>query len=232
MRVPATISELAQSGIIKMYDHPQNHYDWRIRRTIYRQLVLHPEGPLVHRWLAVLAAEHVLPIFINSFPNNNLPIQLLDMARRVVKGEVEQTSEEVYLLHEEGYHFYWEGLPEASARYAGWATYKALVEVSGASNMLENVAELTMGACSSGEIVMSMGAADEQGRWEKDFILTDEDIAHLAAYSDTASSAAIASAYSLTESAINTRKLSMFWEWWVYEALPQSCRLASVIASN
>src|SRR5690606_24868071 len=138
-----------------------------------------------HGWIAVLTAQKVLPIFDHAFPEDTLPSRLLSLAIQVVQGQVPGKSEQVMELLEAGYqatgidNFSWRKKAVYNAEYAGNACYKALLEAKGSQDLLEQI--------------------EQEGKFTRMFLMnrppdqvTDENIAHLAAYSDTASAAAIA----------------------------------------
>ena len=58
--------------------------------------------------------------------------------------------------------------------------------------------------------------------YEQGASFTDEDIAHLAAYCDTAGTAAMAYACEREQFHTQPQLLRDYWEWWVESALPQA----------
>jgi hypothetical protein len=89
MKVPTEVQALTRIGLEEMYKNPLHHFDWHIRQDIYRQFrQMHPEQcDTVRGWLAVSAAQRVLPVFTSTFPEDDLPARLLDMAIQVVEGK-------------------------------------------------------------------------------------------------------------------------------------------------
>ena len=200
MKTPDKVRELANVGLEEAYRHPQHHFDWRIRRQIYRLFTMYPLGSRVHDWLAVLTAERVLPIFSTTFPDDDLPPRLFEAAKRIAEDPITVKEIDLDVLLSEGYHgvgldaTQWHNKIALNAEYAGFAAYKALVEVSGNYDLLGGVGKIKRGTYPSGESVMSIGGTDTIAIWETGDTFSDEDIAHLAAYSDTASAGAMASA--------------------------------------
>jgi hypothetical protein len=211
-----------------MYAHPQHHYDWRRRRDLYHLLhATDTTGYRAHGWLAVLAADYVLPIFTTQFPDDPLPQQLIAYATRVMRGEVRNRSARLSMLLEDGYtgtgidcilYDMRDGVVAYNAEYAGEAAYKALLEASGAHDLLDHTDDLVHGRHAQAFDV----AADATPA-----TVTDRDLAHLAAFSDTASAAAMAYACAQATFQLDPVRLAEFWEWWVRYAVPEAWRRAS-----
>jgi hypothetical protein len=206
MPLPDHIQRLITDGLSEMHGHPSHHFDWRTRRTLYH--LLRAEEPTIgygaHGWLAVITAEHVLPLFTSTFPQDRLPYRLLWYARRILTGSLLSASRRLDLIEDQGYMrtgidmiFYdlRDGVIAYNAEYAGAAAYKALVEARGTHDLLDRV-EALYDSC------------------EQDSTFSDPDIAHLAAFSDTASTAAIAAACNVESDHIDPARLKAFWEWW------------------
>ncbi len=94
MKVPAEIQRLAIQGLEQMYANPKHRFDWRIRRRLYQQFQKEDQaaGYQAHGWLAVIAAEHVLPTFTSTFPHDLLPVRLVRYAKRILTGSIARTS--------------------------------------------------------------------------------------------------------------------------------------------
>lgn len=228
MRLPDNIREHAEAGLSRMYQHPQHHYDWRVRRDLYQlfKVVNCDKGYRAHGWLAVLAAEHVLPIFTTQFPDDSLPQKLVIYATRILRGEVRNRSPRLTILLEDGYvgtgincilYDFRDGVIAYNAEYAGEAAYKALLEASGVHDLLEHTDDLVH------ERTVQVFDVAEDAAPET---VTDRDLAHLAAFSDTASAAAIAYACTQTTFSLHNERLAQFWKWWVTQALPEAWQRA------
>ncbi|HEU4323543.1 MAG TPA: Imm5 family immunity protein [Roseiflexaceae bacterium] len=226
MKLSIKITDLAAQGLEQMENHPKHHFDWRTRREIYRLLRdKHGRaGTQVHGWIAVNAAEYVFPIFAAAFPDDRLPGRLIRYAKRILNGSIDRKSWRIKMLEEEGYMgtgidnmVVRNDLPAYNADYAGAAAYHALMEARGALRLLDNVEGLRRrdGMFVSG----GMETADPT---EDSRLFTDEDIAHLAAYSDTAGPAAIAFACEHEQFLVHPERLRVFWRWWVEVALPDA----------
>jgi hypothetical protein len=179
MNVPHVIQRIAVDGLVQMRAHPRHHLDWRVRRELYHRFkLLHADkGSHAQGWLAVLTAEHVLPIFTSTFPHARLPSRLLRYAKKVMRGDIAPTSPRLDVLEDHGY-------------------------LGTGIDMIDLRDEVAYNAEYAGDAA------------------TDEDIAHLAAFSDTASAAALAYAYERLRFHLHPARLRMFWEWWVEAALP------------
>src|SRR6266508_3806362 len=95
MRVPTDIQSIVADGLSAMYAHPDHHYDWRRRRDMYQHM--HDQygqrGHEAHGWLAVLTAEHVLPLFTSTFPDDPLPLRLVQGARQIMQKVISPQSD-------------------------------------------------------------------------------------------------------------------------------------------
>jgi Immunity protein Imm5 len=229
MKLPPVIEQLAVHGLEHMRAHPKHHFDWRIRRQLYRlfQEEDRRAGQRAHGWLAVIAAEHVLPLFTTTFPQDRLPIRLVRYAKRVLTGSIASTSWRMEILEDQGYMGTGidmldlrNGTIAYQAEYAGSAAYKALMEARGTHDLLDHVETLRR---HNGYMVMGGGSQKpEYDHYEHGSSFTDEDIAHLAAFSDTASAAAIAYSCEQQQLQIQAERLQGYWEWWVQHALPEA----------
>jgi hypothetical protein len=222
MRLPSDIEFLLEDGLVQMDNHPNHHYDWRIRRELYK--VINTEyqikGFNVHGWLAVITAKHVLPIFTNIFIDDPLPEKLVNCATQVINRNLPTQSVQVLELLDEGYlgtgidNIDWRGTVDYSAEYAGEAAYKALLEACGSHNLLESTENLLWGREVQVSPILDGNLHPSSA--------TDYHIAHLAAYSDTASAAAVA--YSTKKDCLELDKYRLhdFWEWWAKTAFVEA----------
>jgi hypothetical protein len=235
MALPDNIQRLVTDGLSAMRAHPDHHFDWRTRRMLYRMFRETDArvGPTAHGWLAVIAAEHVAPMFTTTFPDDRLPLRLLRYATRVLTGSLAPTSWRLDILQDQGYMGTGidmidlrDGVVAYHAEYAGDAAYKALMEARGTHDLLDHVETLRR---RNGTMVMGGGTTDAAfDSYEHGATFTDLDIAHLAAYSDTASAAAIAAACEAEREHIHPDRLRAYWEWWGGTAVPEAWRRASI----
>lgn len=219
MHVPTDIQRMVADGLSTMNAHPEHQYDWRRRRDMYQHL--HDSygacGHDVHGWLAVLTAEHVLPLFLSTFPDDPLPLRLVQTARHIMQKSIATQSEMLDALEDEGYLgtgidcLTWRSTIAYHAEYAGTASYKALLEARGIHDLLHGTERLIHG--------QEVQVFDLPAHTTPEAV-TDRDIAHLAAYSDTASAAAIAWACRKDQFDLDHHQLKAFWEWWGTTALP------------
>jgi hypothetical protein len=221
MLVPNDVTRLVQAGLLQMRINPDHHYDWRIRRMLYELMnaTYGKQGYEAHGWLAILAAEFVLPIFLAAITDDPLPEQLLDCAQKVIQRAVPRDSAVVMELLEEGCLgtgldcIDWRDTIAYNAEYAGEATYVALVEANGNHDLLEAIEE-----CVRGEGVVAFNLP--QGMTLDD--ITDYEIADIGLYRDTASAAAIAYACEKERYLLEPQRLNEFWEWWATEAMAEA----------
>ena len=230
MYLPLPIQFLAEQGLAAMRAHPQHHFSWRVRREIYHALqrIDRPIGSQTHGWLALFTAQHVLPIFTQAILDDPLPQKLVRYAELILLGKRRQKSARVNRLLEDGYHgsgidnLAWRSIQAINAEYAGEAAYKALLEVSGRCDLLDGI-----------ETGLERGWVQARNTFntktrETPYDVTDAGIAHLAALSDTASSAAIAYACKAEARLLNRSRLQEFWEWWAITALPPAWERAKI----
>ncbi len=230
IELPSDLRLLAESGLRAMECHPEHHYDWQTRRTLYR--TSRSTYPTLSSsfigWLAVLAAQYVLPIFTSAITDDDLPQKLVTYAEKIMKGQRRPRSSRVSYLLDQAYLctgidcLVWRTITVYNAEYAGTTTYKALIEASGEYDLLENI-----------ERDIERGWVEPRNRSRKDrqpiypSDITDSDLAHLAACGDTAGSAAIAYSCARESFTLDATKLRHFWEWWVYSALPHAWQKAT-----
>ncbi len=107
----------------------------------------------------------------------------------------------------------WHSIIAYNAEYAGEAAYKALMEARGIHNLLNATEQLIRGQQVQTFHLPKHVTPDE---------VTDREIAQLAAYSATASAAAIASACDKERPHLDRHQLKVFWEWWATTALAEA----------
>jgi hypothetical protein len=202
----------------------KSYFDWRKRREIYKLLNVDSvttSNPR-HKFLAILSAEYVLSLFKPIYPDDSLVFDLFEGAKAFTEyrvADIDKLDE----IEDAGYHSsQWFGYNfETKQRnyqsaYAGFAAYKALVEVRHMIDPWQYVDNMSK---SNG--VMRFGSTDHSG-WTSGHDFTDEEWNHLAALGDTAAAASFAYATSHTLDQCRPKLLYEFWKWWVEVALPKA----------
>lgn len=216
MDVPKDIQAMVLNGLQRMNEHPDHHYDWRNRRDMYQlmQDKYGQEGRDAGRWLALITAKKVLPIFTSTIPDDPLPQNLVYAAHQIMTQVISSESESISGLLDDGYHgtgidcVLWRSVTAYNAEYAGHAAYCSLGEAMGYPSLLQKTEEY---ARVDAEITRTTP--------EK---ITDLDIAHIDAYGDTAGAAAIAASSQKKHLRLNRKKLRAFWKWWAEIAIPEA----------
>ena len=218
MKVPTDIQAIIRRANKALAEHPEHHFDWRIRYSLYEIMAERygEKGRLAHGWLAISAAKKVLPIFLNHFDHDLLPGRLLTIAEGLIKGEKNIEEDELDQLEDEGYFgtgldcMAWRGTIAYNAEYAGLACYKAFLEVRAKHYFLDRTESLIRGK--------EVTAWYLEGKVKPEAV-TDKELAHFSTYSDTAASAAMAFASEVNEYRLDSHRLSNFWEWWSTQAV-------------
>jgi immunity protein Imm5 of predicted polymorphic toxin system len=199
----------------------QNH-----RRRIYRALHSTPRGEVGCQWLALLAAQRVLPIYEHAlakideyrekdqFGVNAIqkPRYMLKAMEQVIRGMIPRES-----ISEARYDFYGFmhiGLDKRVPYLALSAAYEAVCEVMGAIPLQTQVSKAVRHEDGTIEYVSS-------DQW------TDEELAGAGANADDAAvNAAYAYAQNSDTSQFDYQKVLEFWSWWLEEAIPQAWKMA------
>ena len=218
------VLEIAHMGLKQMRLHPRNFYDWRVRREIYKLLNANSKSlpNYRHQSLAIQAAEHVLPLYIQTELDEQLVYQLLEAARAFPQNKIDIAK--VVEIENAGYHAsqrfgydFEKDIWNYQSKYAGFAAYKALVEVRHLIDPWHGIEHLSMG-----KPVHRLDGGFHIRSWRKGTDYSDEEWSKLAAVGDTAAAAAFAYATSAESDEFVSGKLSEFWEWWVDVALPKA----------
>lgn len=220
----AMILEIAKAELKRLNPDSVNYFDWRKRREIYKLLNVDStttSSPR-HKFLAIQSAKFVLPLFRPIYPDDSLVLQLFEGAKAFAENRVEDL-EKLNEIEDMGYHTefgynYGKEERDFQSTYAGFAAYKALVEVRHMIDPWEYVDNL-----SKGDGVMLFGSPSLSG-WTSGNDFTDEEWNHLAASGDTAAAASFAYATSRTSGQCQPKLLYEFWKWWVEVALPKALR--------
>lgn len=211
------IKKLISLGLEKMEADSYHNFDWRIRRDIYRRLLEIDKdlNSSIFKNLTILTAEHVLPIFETSFPEDNLPALLLKTAKEISAGKLSKDDPKVVEILDDGYlstgidNMTWRKKINYSAEYVGHTCYKALVEVENGYSLLECI--------ESAPRQYNRNFLTHIEKSGQDFF--DKDFAHLAAFGDTAGSAAVAFSCEIDKFEIEPQIMRIFWDWWGNEAV-------------
>ncbi|AWT34293.1 hypothetical protein GCM10008956_24630 [Deinococcus arenae] len=194
--------------------HPRHHLHSTLRRDFYLDL----DDDLFTRrfqgWLAVLAAQRVLPILMEFTPYEALPFREINACIRLLRRDDELQQDEVADIVDHGYH--------ASGTFAGSdlvtdvqyfhvaaverAAYKALLEVAGWRNPFDRA--------------VPPGTPDDQ--WP------DDEHWAMLGVGDTAGCAAVAASCSATSFTCDPQRLLAFWTWWLDTAWPQAEQYAGM----
>ncbi len=211
-----------------MLEHPQHHLDWRLRRDFYLDLGSDVFARRFRGWLAVLAAQHVLPLVMYRLPYEPQPFRELDACIRLLRGM--HCVQDIEELKDESYHWRGSGVGRdlltgealLNVDIAAFTAYKALLEVDGWLNPFQWAGDVRQG---EGYFVMGGTGTHPGERTAEEF--TDEQWAHMAAVGDAASCAAVASACSAESITCMPERLQQFWMWWLNDAW----RLAEQLAA-
>ncbi len=194
MPPPFEIRRLINPAYETMVHDPQHALAPAYRQAIYQGITNfpNPHASLARKWLAVLAAEHVVPIWQQVWPNDSLALCMLDLANTAlrevsdpagIRAEAELAMEQLERLGDKLYRF-----TELDAFFAKTASVQAVFEVLGISPF--------------DRLILAEDATDE----------------HLdPSASDTAKWAAYAYAGRLRDPNADPAKRRAFWAWWLYE---------------
>jgi len=219
-----TILDIAKIELNRLNPDVVSYFDWRKRREIYKLLNVDSKttsNPR-HKFLAIQSAEFVLPLFRPISPDDSLVFELFEGAKPFLENRVDDL-EKLDSMEDAGYHAsQWFGYNfekeerNFQSAYAGFAAYKALVEVRHMIDPWKYVDQISK---SNG--IMRFGSADHSER-TKGHNFTDEEWNHLATLGDTAAAASFAYSTSRTSNQCQPKLLYDFWKWWTEVALPKA----------
>ena len=230
--LPDSVQTLAAAALAEMQADPQHRLAPRRRQALYAALAGAPE-PALHaapNWLAVLAAQRVLPLFQARCPEDELPPALLATALGVLAGKVDAAT--AGEMEAQGYRAsqnawgYEEGELPWPVGLAADAAYHALKEARGhkplgpaglKAVLRQGTVELQ--TPEAGEPASTLAAASAEPSEQAWPGVHDEVLCQMD-NSDTASLAAVAAASSEFGPTCDPRRLLEFWTWWLQEALP------------
>lgn len=194
------LKQAIKQAYIAMHTNSQHELLPTHRLTIYKSFgpLTNPQANRIRTWLAFLTAEKVLPLWQQSCPNNHVPHYLLMLIKDILLEKVDKTKAQKKV---EVARRWLERLgvkPNKLAPgifFVGEAALEALYVALGDSSFEEQV-------------------VDEQ--------VLDSDLDPW--HTDTAGWAVIAWAGDIWEERSNSNRRHEFWEWWLYEAIPEACR--------
>lgn len=195
------------------------------RRRIYEALWSRPPGEKACKWLAVMSARRVQPIYretvaASSFADDEFVVSLLDriisVAEKVLTGEL--SLEDVRRGEESGdiEDFYHSILVAAEKEFP---RYVWLAALAADYARLEAMGYKPLDTRISGEV------PDESGNMliTRSDTWTDTRLAGSGCHADDAAvDAAFAFAKCITREQYDSSKVLEFWEWWLTEAIPEA----------
>ena len=199
MLLPPPLQTSISDAMEAVRDHPQHQLAGSRRRDIYTAMgpFSQPMSIRARRWLAILSAWRVAPLFRAALPDETIFQRCINLAMQVALGTLRVTSPDVYVADDEAYLWWcsW-SIPHIpwQAEMAQYAARNALLEVEGYRPEQFLVEE-----------------------WLPDRDLEQEDAAGAAAMTTACISFA---------EPPKPVCLRMFWEWWLKDAIPEAWRAA------
>jgi len=217
MAIPVNLAEIIDDALATVRNHPEHRLGAKQRRTVYESFGPRndPTANRARGWLAVLTAQHVLPIGEQVFPDEDIPRRLVEMAEGVLEGAIDpQVAHRREIV--EGVDIQDWGYPEE----APWNVF--LAGKTGERALAETLGQDLLAL---GLVWVDIDTPDESGipmeEWPDEKLAED--------YGDTASAAAVAFACDPHSPAIkcDPDRFLDFWEWWLTEAIPTAWEKAS-----
>ncbi len=223
--LPIAIRQMIDEALMAVRKDPLHEMGQDRRRRIYEALWSSPLGEKACKWLAILSARRVQPIYqegvaASSFANHEFAAGLLDrilsIAEKILTGEL--SHEDLQRGEENGEieDFYHSILVAAEKEFP---YYVWLAALAADNTRLEALGYQPLQTRISGEM------ADENGN----MIITSSDrwsdvrLAGSGCHADDAAvDAAFAFAKCSTREQYDTSKVLEFWEWWLAEAIPHA----------
>ena len=241
--VPGKVEEVVGEAVRAVEAHPRHALEWFLRRRLYRAFGSFEQGKVraARGWLAILAAQKVLPLFIERLPYHSLPLHLVAVAIDELSAYRDGTYVVTYDQTERGkdllelsYGALGNELYEDeqartffAADLAATAADKALREARGWEDPFERLEHVYQGTGDHAGL-MSFRTGTVSDDWVAAAGRGEETWVHLAAVGDTAGAAALAFAYRSSVVTCDPNKLRTFWLWWLTEALPKAWQLSQL----
>ncbi len=218
--LPKEVQRLIDTAIDIIQAHPHHELGQTHRRKIYEALRLTPQGEVACKWLALSAAECVLPIYEQALANiedynqensagltaSQKPRHILGLMEKVLLGV--KTLESIRNDCDNFYHFMHIGLDLRVPYLALSAAYEAMSEVIGIVPLSSRVSKEVRHDDGRIEIVNSA-------------MFTDEELAGTGGNtSDAAVNAAYALAKTTKPNQFDYQIVHDFWKWWLKVAIP------------
>jgi hypothetical protein len=227
IRRPDRVQALADAAFAEMQADPQHRLAPSRRQAIYAVLASAPDAALraAPNWLAVLAAQRVLPLFQARCPKDELPPAVLATAIGVLEGKLDaaaaaEMEARGYAASRNAWGYEDDELPWPVGLAAD-AAYHALKEARGHQPLNDLPARLKRGTVALQSSDPPPAAPLPPAPDE----LQDEALCQMD-NSDTAAIAAVAAASSEFGPTCDPERLLIFWTWWLREALPRAVAAA------
>ncbi len=226
-KLPDALQTLAAAALAEMQADPRHRLPPARRQALYAALAAAPGLNAAPRWLAVLAAERVLPLFRARCPEDELPPALLAAAIGVLEGQ--RDADTAAELEARGYQAsknawgYDVGELPWPVGLAADAALRALREARGYRPLTNLAAYLAQDT-----VMLLPGKAGVPARSAAapgEAALNDEALCQMED-GDTASIAAVSAASSEYGPTCDPERLRIFWTWWLQEALPAAVAAA------
>jgi hypothetical protein len=247
MPIPLKLENELEQALDIVIWHPTHEYGPKQRRKLFDIFKSDPFSMKVWRWLAVITARHVLPIYEAHVSELNqadwyydlkFPSHCLEVAEKVLLGERE--AQVGYDMANGAYdpsdfdYVTWRVLRPVPFKIyqASWAASIALLEVSKDDN--DPFQHLSNTAYANNCFFEGVGVANEIRNSYPDGIPGEEFTDSLWAQSGHSDIAAVASTAWACEGLsrkTDPQRLSEFWHWWITEAISQAWKLAEEHAS-
>jgi hypothetical protein len=250
--LPHDLLQVIADALTNMRSNPAHHlapfYRYQLYRTLGRLVGSESsshEGSgdsvsPVRAWLAILTAEHTLPIFegatfvLEDIDEDflRLPRQLIGMSKDLMRGQVDLRSArwDAGEAHERFGNWVDEAYYDSNAAplnavLAGTVAQRALSEAAGLDYFQSMTPEKEQRWLQPPEISTSPQDRGLNLQSQEPEQLTDEQLVYEGG--DAAGIAAVAYACSPTSVRCEPERLEEFWTWWLATALPEAWKLAS-----
>jgi hypothetical protein len=248
MMIPSQLNNELEEALTRITQHPTHEYGPKQRQKLFNLFNSDPFTATVWKWLAIVTARHVFPIYESYAVQWNedewdydlkFPLQSLEMAEKILLGEEDaETGWDMgniaYDPHSFTYVAWRTHHPVPFNIYqASWAASMALLEVSSVDyDLFEDLPNI---AYWEGGFLWEKGVGATIRNSHPDAVLGEEYTDVLWArsgHSDTAAAAVSAWACEGLSTDPHPEKMLQFWRWWITEAVPQAWELAEAHAGQ